>query len=275
MAIENDWGDSLSIKQVADLYGITVATLYYYEQINLFVARRNNDNGYRCYSGEDFAHLNLIRTLHEMDIDLSEIREFESSHNLSQSIEVLRHELESIGQQIDALRSRQSAVQSALMRYARILANVQDETITLSSLPARKCVTVTENLTSSDSIPLICAKRMRELGHTLNVFQMLPLFTITTETNELGTFDGKKLMLYSELPAGIEDDELPAGTYLSVTFRGSLTRTPKIYTYIQEFMNEHGLMPLGDPLEFWDINEYSTSIESEFVHTLQQQVCTK
>ena len=104
--------DKRTIKQVADLYGITLATLYYYERIGLFCAEREESNGYRIYRGEDFAHLNLIRTLQEMNIPLSEVKRYEMSHDLRTNIDVLSRELERVGGIIAELDARRKSVQT-------------------------------------------------------------------------------------------------------------------------------------------------------------------
>lgn len=261
-----------NIKQVSELYDITIATLYYYERIGLFVPRRDPDNNYRYYEGEDFAHLNLIRTLRDMNVDLEEIKAYEASHTLSQNVSLLQNELVTIDEEMGRLRARQNAVQSALTRYARALIEAPKEEIFLVDLPDRPCIKVCDKLADPDDIPLVCAEKLRENNIGINVFQILPTFSLKPELNESGTFNAKSLLLYSELPIGCEDHLLPAGSYLTVTFRGSLKKTPDVFARLESYGDDHNLEKVGDPIEFWDINEYSSELESEFVHTLQQQV---
>lgn len=272
MGSRNQPRETLSIKQVAELYGMTIATLYYYEHIGLFSPQRNESNGYRYYSGEDFAHLSLIRTLHDMDVKLDEIKEYEQDHTLSRSISLLENELHAIDEEFARLHIRQNAVQSTLMRFAKTLARAPKEEIIDAKIPERPCFFVSDQVKDSENIPLLCVRALKTKGLAMNVFQMLPTFTVTTEPNEHGHFNGKRLMLLSELPIGSEDDAIPAGRYVSVTFRGSLQRTPEIYRRIVSYLDENDLEPLGDPVEFWDVNEYSSICEDDYIHTLQQRV---
>lgn len=264
--------DTRSIKQVANLYGCTIATLHYYEEIGLFKASRNEENGYRVYRGEDFAHLNLIKTLRDMDIPLSEVKRYEASHTLETNIDILQRELERIESLMGELRDSRNAVQSALLRYTRALIDAPSEEIKLLDLPARPCVMVTEELGDEHNVPLLCAERIHAADMSLNVFGMLPTFTLKTEVNAMGAFSATKLMLYSEAPTGAEDSTIPSGLYLSVSFGGPLQRTPEMYGRIVQQIEAEGLAPCGDPYEFWTINEYSSYNPNEFVRTLQQRV---
>jgi len=92
----------LSIKQTADLYGLTNSALYYYEQIGLLTPERNKENGYRIYRDEDFIHLNVIKTLQNMGIPLEQIKSFEQNHTMPHSLELLRDELQRIDIAIEA-----------------------------------------------------------------------------------------------------------------------------------------------------------------------------
>lgn len=63
-----------SIGQLANLAGITIKTLHYYEQLGLLQPQRNEKNGYRVYSNEDIMKLQEITLLKEMGFLLSEIK---------------------------------------------------------------------------------------------------------------------------------------------------------------------------------------------------------
>ena len=264
--------DKRTIKQVADLYGTTLATLRYYEHIELFCAKREESNGYRVYSGEDFAHLNLIRTLQEMNIPLSEVKKYETSHDLRTNIDVLSKELKRVDRAIEKLSARRETVQTTLLRYARALIDASEEKIDLLMLPERPYILVEGDLGADYNIPLLCAEKMRDLKVPLDAFNMIPSFLLESQVNEAGAYRAEQLALYSEPPIGVEDSSFPAGKYLSVAFRGPLCRTPEVHRRLLEKAEEEGLAAVGEPIEFWTINEYATRIPEEFVRTLQQRV---
>lgn len=264
--------DKRTIKQVADLYGTTLATLYYYERIGLFCAKREASNGYRVYCGEDFAHLNLIRTLQEMSTPLSEVKRYEMSHDLQTNIDVLSKELERVDKAIEELNARRKTVQTTLVRYTRALIDAPEERIDLLALPERPYILVENDLGADYNVPLLCAEKMHDLKTPLDVFTMIPSFLLDSRINKSGAYSAKQLALCSDSPIGIEDNSFPAGKYLSVAFRGPLCKTPEMHRRLLEKAKEEGLSVIGEPIEFWTINEYVTCTPEEFVRTLQQRV---
>lgn len=264
--------DGLSIKQTAELYGITIDTLYYYEKVGLVVPERNASNGYRVYTTQNFGTLNIIKAMLEMDFTLSQAKDFLSSHYLDSNISLLRTELANLNDLLGRLRSRQKGVESALIRYTQALMEAPEERVKLVELPARPILSLGQMPAQTSSLPFLTAVRGHELGVSINIFHVQPLFTITTKVNDEGTYDGIKAYLYSESELGVEDEELPAGSYLSATFRGSAQRTPEFYERMKDIMRDQSLKQLGNPIEFWTVNEYVSDDETEYIHTLQVRV---
>ncbi len=64
---------SYSIQELATLAGISVRTLYHYDEIGLLVPKRDLHNGYRVYSDQDISRLQDILILRNLEIGLQEI----------------------------------------------------------------------------------------------------------------------------------------------------------------------------------------------------------
>ena len=62
------------IKELANMSGISIRTLHYYDQINLLKPSRIEENGYRLYDGGAVGRLQQILFLKELDFPLSEIK---------------------------------------------------------------------------------------------------------------------------------------------------------------------------------------------------------
>ena len=62
-----------SIKHVADLAGVTVRTLQYYDKIGLLVPAKRSDNGYRRYQRDQLLKLQQILLYRELEIPLKDI----------------------------------------------------------------------------------------------------------------------------------------------------------------------------------------------------------
>lgn len=64
-----------TVKQMANLAGVSVRTLHYYDEIDLFKPTAVGDNGYRYYSDEALFQLQQILLYREMALDLRQIKD--------------------------------------------------------------------------------------------------------------------------------------------------------------------------------------------------------
>lgn len=65
---------SYTIKEIADLAGVTTRTLRYYDQIGLFGPSGTGENGYRYYDQESLLRLQQILFFRELDVPLKDIQ---------------------------------------------------------------------------------------------------------------------------------------------------------------------------------------------------------
>ena len=63
-----------TVKQLADLAGVSVRTLHYYHEIELLVPAHIGENGYRYYDEAAVLRLQQIMFFRELDFRLDEIR---------------------------------------------------------------------------------------------------------------------------------------------------------------------------------------------------------
>jgi MerR family transcriptional regulator, thiopeptide resistance regulator len=62
-----------SIKQLADLAGLTVRTLHYYDEVGLLKPESRKGNGYRIYGEKEVIRLQQIMFFRELDFSLDDI----------------------------------------------------------------------------------------------------------------------------------------------------------------------------------------------------------
>jgi DNA-binding transcriptional MerR regulator len=89
-----------SIKEIAELAGITTRTIRYYGEIGLLLPTRIGDNGYRYYNRESLLRLQQIMFFRELDMPLKEIQFIMSrpDFNLTDALE--KHRL-SLSKQLE------------------------------------------------------------------------------------------------------------------------------------------------------------------------------
>lgn len=63
-----------TIKQLADLAGVSVRTLHYYDQIGLLRPHKRSESNYRYYSSFEALKLQQILFYRELDYSLEEVR---------------------------------------------------------------------------------------------------------------------------------------------------------------------------------------------------------
>lgn len=93
-----------SPKELCDITGVSLRTLHYYHEKELLIPDQIGDNGYRYYSVEDIAKLQHILFLRELDLTLSQIKDYFSKDTLFKN-EVLRENYDYIVMKRDKLNT--------------------------------------------------------------------------------------------------------------------------------------------------------------------------
>lgn len=73
------------INEVIKITGLSRKALAYYEEKGLVIPSRQ-DNGYRTYDKEDVDNLQKISLLKDLDLNISEIKDFMTNQKISSSL---------------------------------------------------------------------------------------------------------------------------------------------------------------------------------------------
>lgn len=94
-----------TIKEIADLAGVTTRTLRYYDEIGLLEPADTGDNGYRYYDHGSLLRLQQILFFRELDVPLKDIHLIMSrpDFNLLRALEEHRDSLENRAERLDQL----------------------------------------------------------------------------------------------------------------------------------------------------------------------------
>jgi len=131
-----------SISQVSRLFGISTRTLRYYEQIGLIAPVKQQCSAYRTYDGETVLRLRQIVFLRKLRIPLKQIAEILRSEDAQVAIDVLERNLAGIDDEITALSTIRSILESFIERL-----NLSGSTLAL--LDDESLLEVTDALTVS------------------------------------------------------------------------------------------------------------------------------
>ncbi|MBC7872097.1 MAG: MerR family transcriptional regulator [Chitinophagaceae bacterium] len=100
----------LTIQQVAQLTGLTVHTLRYYEGIGLLNAVTRADNGHRRYSSDDIRWITFLIRLRDTGMPIQQMQQY---------AEYLRQGAESIPNRIALLAEHQRALEAHIEELQR------------------------------------------------------------------------------------------------------------------------------------------------------------
>lgn len=94
-----------TIKELADLAGVTTRTLRYYDEIGLLHPAQTGENGYRYYDRDNLTQLQQILFFRELEVPLNQIQLIMSSpdFNLLQALKHHRAELQHRSKRLDTL----------------------------------------------------------------------------------------------------------------------------------------------------------------------------
>lgn len=82
---------AMTIKEIAQLAGITVRTLHYYDQIGLLKPAVTEDNGYRLYDEQSLKELQQILFFRELDFPLKQIKQIMLSDSYDERKTLSKH----------------------------------------------------------------------------------------------------------------------------------------------------------------------------------------
>lgn len=109
-----------TIKEIADLAGVTTRTLRYYDEIGLLSPADIGENGYRYYDQENLLQLQQVLFFRELDVPLKEIQHFMRRPDFN-----LLHALE---QHRAALQQRARRLEQLLDTVERTIMMIKGET---------------------------------------------------------------------------------------------------------------------------------------------------
>lgn len=122
--------DPLTIQHVAELTGLGVHTLRYYERVGLIHAIRRAASGHRRYSPEDVAWLAFLTRLRATGMPISGMQEFaalrrEGAASVARRRVLLEAHRRAVRERVSALEQHLGAIDEKV-RYYRSLEGMED-----------------------------------------------------------------------------------------------------------------------------------------------------
>lgn len=107
---------SYTVKQLAELSGVTVRTLHHYDAIGLLIPSRKQKNGYREYDEPELLRLQQILFFRELDFPLDDIKRMLSRKGFDMVV-ALREHKELIRLKQQRLQRLQKTIDKTIKRF--------------------------------------------------------------------------------------------------------------------------------------------------------------
>lgn len=267
--------DLFKIGELSRLFDVGVDSIRYYEKVGILHPVRNEENNYRMYTIEDVRRLTLIRELLGLGFSTDVIREYDKDRNLHTTSALLERELSIIDSEIERLSETRAGIVGRLDTIRSLTAPGQEaalETITVKELPERHCVMVTDDNLPDDYVSYYVVKYMQKNHTHIDTIGACDCYTLDIPGSNPDSLYYRTQNVFFYAPYLDEtacNYTLPAGRYLSLTYRGALTKTRELLPAMYDYAKEHRLDIAGAPVEMCHIDDYETNNEDEYIIELQ------
>ncbi|MFE6076686.1 MerR family transcriptional regulator [Paenibacillus sp. NPDC057886] len=260
------------ISEISKLYGISVDSLRYYEDLGVLEPQREKNN-YRIYSLKDISKLNIIRDLRLLDFSMQKIKDYLDNHSLDKTLEILYEEQRLIQDRIHKLQQRGNMINE---RVNVISANLEIKTgeFNVVKFPARPCLQL--NLRISRDEEMDFAIKKLHSKHENRIFDFAnQIYASSVKVDEMIV---NKPIIFDSVFFILDQNEkeydfiLPEGDYLTFYYHGGYHQTSQKIFEVIHFAKDNNLQLLGNPFEIYETDNRETTIEDEYLTQIQVQI---
>jgi DNA-binding transcriptional MerR regulator len=252
---------TLTTGQLAKLHKINNRTLHYYDSIGLFSPNETGENGYRYYTLEQIADLELILAFRELGMSIEEIKAAISG-NVDDTNRIVEDKISEIDKKMENLLNMKQLLEEKRQLAVLSKESKRDE-IQRVTYPDEEFVLSSPLSGASDEkYYMVLAELIQREGYyrlyNHNYGIMLSSEKIRNEMYE--DYDYFYIKPYDS--EGKVLNLRPAGTYLRIVCNGDWDKTPCAYRKIRQYANQHDLELVGYAYERGLNETLSTNMDS-------------
>lgn len=263
----------LTTGEFAKLAGVTKHTLFHYDEIGLFSPEMKEDNHYRYYSISQLEVFDVIWTLKELDMPLSEIKEYLNNKSPDTLINLFEKEKKIIDRKLTNLKKTKKWLQkkSQLIKEAM---EIDFDQIELQNFPVQYYI-FSEFSSSDDKAVAMkigefvsyCEKRGVKSPYSIGFLQRRE-----NTVQQLANNYQYIYMLFDEPPKQIHYHAKQPGTYLCAWHQGHWDSIGQTYERIYEYAREHSLTLDRDYYEDAILDELTINGYDNYVTQISVEV---
>lgn len=228
--------------EFAKLCGVSKHTLFHYDEIGIFSPALKGDNHYRYYSMAQIEVLQVIRTLRELGMPLSEIRAYLDQKSPSEFIRLLEREAVILEEKVRTLKTQQDLIEEKIRLTKGALLSRCEEVLEEVFETEYYVLTPIEPLVNDQVTAEAAADHVKfcEEHHIISPYPIGSMIHSShVQKNEMFDYD----YFYTRVkapPTGIAVHEKKAGLYLTACHKGGYDTVADSYRLILPYAAEHG-----------------------------------
>ncbi len=251
----------------AKLTGIPKQTLQFYDKIGIFSPAIRLENGYRYYEAEQYEVIEVIYSLKEAGLPLSDIKSYLDNRTPEMCVNLLDQESKRIREKIKSLERALKIVEQKKAFTQRGLETAVSDVVKFRYMPETHMFTwdfseVDESGFMSELIRMSnwCYENGYYTGYALGAI-------ISQSALNSGDFSkvGKMYMIIDHPSEHPNYRHRPAGNYAVYNYKGSYEAIPEAYPKILKSIKDNGLRLGGDSCELGLLDFFSVRESSDYL----------
>lgn len=262
-----------TIGEVSKLYGIGKDSLMYYEDLGILQPTRN-EKGYRFYGISDIWRLNLIKELRSLDMPMKRIKAYVETRDLLSTTQMLQEERELIDAKIKELECYKKNIDYRLKTIHDVMSE-DDHRIQEKKLEERNGIFLAAHITRDEEVDILMQKMQQKYEKQISIVGNKNIGAVfDQEAFRQGIYNVfEAVFCLSEKE--VSDMTLPAGTYVTYTYRGHYRHNKCYIQQLLAYIQEKGYEIVGSPIEIYKVDIHATSREEEYRTEIQINVKEK
>lgn len=262
------------IGEISKIFDIPQQTLRYYDKIGLFSpAYINPETGYRYYTLIQLQQLLHIKTLKNINLSISDIKDFGNSNwNLDDLETLLSKQVDYISRSIEELNKLKNGIQSRMEFYRNLKTQPKNEIVT-HEVNERVLYSKPIDIHSNINQEMEYYRSFVSLSNPIDYININPGFIVSKSDFFKENFIASHIILdtsnnldESNFIEGYKINRLSKGMYCSLFIEDSYSNSEKYYKIFKDFIIKNNITLLSDVYELCytvmtDYKEESSSWE--------------
>lgn len=259
--------------EFAEICGVKKQTLFHYDDVGLLKPEYKKENGYRYYSIQQAEVFSVIEMLKDIEMSLTEIKDFLNVKTPKETIELLTEKEEMLRRKIVKMQQTQRIIQNK-REQIEVALRLDFDQISIEEMESEhyvlsECVINFSDKEFTKSIMEFIKYTKREeldLGYPIGVL-------ISQEHVELGEYGNYAHFYLRVDPSEVADPYIKkAGKYVIAYHKGSDLNIQETYEKVKAFLIDRGYRICGDSFEEYVLDEVSVSGVDNYVIKIMIQV---